>query len=142
MQSDKVVVYLHLVWTTWDRLPLIAPDKERALHDCIASVADKHRCRVIAIGGMPDHVHLLVRIPSTLQIGFLMQQLKGVSSRAANDELGFAETLKWRGSYAAFSVSRWDVPKIAAYINHQKQHHADGNTIEQLEESASEGASE
>lgn len=138
MQSDKVVVYLHLVWTTWDRLPLIPSDKERTLHDCIAAVADKHRCRVIAIGGMPDHVHLLLKMPSTLQLGFLMQQLKGVSSRAANDELAFSATLKWRGSYAAFSVSRWDVPKIAAYINNQKQHHARGSTIEALEVSGEE----
>jgi len=133
MQTDKLVVFLHLVWTTWDRLPLIEADQEVALHNCIASVAAKHGCQVIAIGGMPDHVHLLLKMPSTVTIGFLMQQLKGVSSHFANHQLDLAATLKWRGSYAAFSVSRWDVAKVAAYIAHQKEHHRQNDTIISLE---------
>jgi REP element-mobilizing transposase RayT len=106
MQRDKIVFFMHLVWTTWDRLPLIAPEKERALHDCIASVAHEQGCRVIAIYGMPDHVHLLLSMSSTVTLGFLIQQLKGISSHFANHNLDFGGEFKWCGSYAAFSVSR------------------------------------
>ena len=133
MQSDKVRIYLHLVWSTWDRLPLIAHEDEEKLHDCIAAIAVKQKCSVIAIGGMPDHVHLLLQFPATLNVGFLMQQLKGGSAHFANQEMELPAPLKWRGSYAAFSVSRWDVAKIAAYIRDQKVHHAQNGTIAQLE---------
>ena len=133
MQRDKVVLYVHLVWTTWDRLPLIPIDQERALYDCLAAIAVKNGCQVVAINGMEDHVHLLLALPSTIAVGFLAQQLKGGSSHFANNQMKLEATLKWRGSYAAFSVSRWDVPKVAAYIQRQKQHHSQNTIIAQLE---------
>jgi REP element-mobilizing transposase RayT len=133
MQRDKIVVFVHLVWTTWDRLPLIALEQERALHDCLASIAQRHGCQIVAINGMPDHVHLLLTLPATVNLSYLVQQLKGVSSHFANDQLGFDGAFKWRGSYAAFSVSRWDVDKVATYIKNQKEHHSNATQIEQLE---------
>ena len=129
MQRDKIVVTLHLVWTTRDRLPLIAPEWERALHDCLGAVAVKHGCRVIAINGMEDHVHLLLAPPPTVSISFLVQQLKGVSSHFVNTHTPCEGAFKWRGSFAAFSVSRWDVAKIATYIRRQKEHHAAGSIV-------------
>jgi REP element-mobilizing transposase RayT len=133
LQKDKGVVYLHLVWTTWDRLPLIEPEQENALFDCLANTATKHGCQIVAINGMADHVHFLLSIPPTQAVSSLVQQIKGVSSHFMNHQFPDSPTFKWRGSYAAFSISRWDVHKVAQYIRNQKAHHTDNSTIDQLE---------
>jgi len=136
MRANKIELYVHLVWATWDRLPLISPDMERALFRCIADVAQSLGCRVLAINGMPDHVHVLLRIPSTLPVSKLVQQLKGVSSHFVNDQLQLDYHFKWMGFYGAFSVSRWDVPRIMAYIAKQKEHHNMNDLMDELEDFA------
>ncbi|MEA3338300.1 MAG: IS200/IS605 family transposase [Chloroflexota bacterium] len=134
MRRDKAELYVHLVWATWDRSPLIQPEMERALYRCIGDVAHSLGCRVLAINGMPDHVHVLLRIPPTLSISKLVQQLKGVSSHFANNQLHLEYHFKWMGFYGAFSVSRWDVPKIMNYINNQKNHHGMDEIQAELED--------
>lgn len=133
MRHNKLALYVHFVWTTWDRLPLISQNIERDLHRHLHAQAERHGCKVLALGGMPDHVHLLLEVPPTQSLSFLVQQLKGVSAHFVNETLQAREPLKWRGSYAAFTVSRWDVRKIAGYIKAQKEHHGAGTTIEELE---------
>jgi REP element-mobilizing transposase RayT len=78
-RKSYIEVYLHLVWATKRRLPLIAPEIERRLHGCISAEARRLRCEVLAVGGMPDHVHLAVSMPTVLSPAKLMQQVKGVA---------------------------------------------------------------
>ncbi|MEA3334285.1 MAG: IS200/IS605 family transposase [Chloroflexota bacterium] len=135
MRRNKVELYVHLVWATWDRLPLIMPEMERALYRSIGDVAQSMGCRVLAINGISDHVHVLLRIPPTLSISKLVQQLKGVSSHFVNNRLHLEYRFKWMGYYGAFSVSRWDVSKIMGYINNQKTHHGIDDLLAELEDS-------
>ncbi len=123
MGRHALRIYLHIVWATWDRLPLITPDVERRLHRVIAGEAIKLGCTIIAINGMPDHVHLLVKFPATLSVAQLMKQVKGVSSYFANHVLQLSERFKWQRHYGVFAVSRWDLDKIINYIKKQKRHH-------------------
>ncbi|MCS6962944.1 IS200/IS605 family transposase [Thermoflexus sp.] len=133
MHRDTLAIYIHLIWATWDRLPLITPEIERPLHRVIASEAQKMGCTLLALNSVPDHLHLLVRIPSTVSIAKLVKQLKGVSSRFVNEVLKPDPPFKWQGFYGAFSVSRWDVERIVGYIRRQKEHHAVGTLIPELE---------
>jgi REP element-mobilizing transposase RayT len=73
-------IYLHLVWATWDRLPLIKPEYESELHLVLAAECVKLNVEVFAVGGLADHVHLLVRIPPTICASDLVKQIKGSSS--------------------------------------------------------------
>jgi REP element-mobilizing transposase RayT len=130
----KVSLYIHLVWHTWDNLPLITPTIERRLHRNLESIARKAGCTVLAINGNADHVHLLVILPTTLTIAQLMKQIKGVSARFVNNELDLQEVFKWQGGYGAFSVSRWDVQKITTYIQNQKEHHQTSDLWAELEQ--------
>ncbi len=123
MRRNKIVLFVHIVWNTWDRLPLIQPEFERRLHRYIAAVATEMRCEVIAIGGIEDHVHILLSVPSTVAIAQLVKRMKGASSHFVNHEILTNGGFKWQGTYSAFSVSRWDVPKIARYIQRQREHH-------------------
>jgi len=133
MPRDTLAIYVHLVWATWDRLPLITPEIERPLHRVIASEAQKMGCTLLALSSVPDHIHILVRIPSTVTVAELVKQLKGASSYFVNHILKPDQLFKWQGFYGAFSVSRWDVERIAAYIQRQKEHHEVGALIPELE---------
>ena len=64
MRRNKLSLSLHLVWATWDRLPMITPDVERRLYREIESEAITMRCIVLALNGMPDHVHVSMRAPT------------------------------------------------------------------------------
>ena len=123
MRHNKLSLFLHLVWATWDRLPVITPDIERRLYREIESEAIKMRC-IVLLNGTADHVHVIVIMPSTVPIADLAKQLKGASSHFVNEVLQPAMPFKWQGSYGAFTVSRWDVDSIVPYVRNQKQHHA------------------
>jgi REP element-mobilizing transposase RayT len=134
MRRNKLRLYLHLVWGTWDRLPLITAEIERPLYRCIQKEAQKQKCKVLALNGAADHVHLLVSFPTTITIANLVKQVKGVSSRFVDDELAPATPFKWQGFYGAFTVSRWDVDKVKNYIKRQKEHHAANDLWPEWEE--------
>ena len=139
MRQNKLALFLHLVWGTWDRLPLITPDIERQLLRNIESAARKLGCVVLAINGTEDHVHILVKIPATLTIANLLKQIKGISSHFVNETLQPPTKFKWQGHYGAFTVSRWDVSKIKTYIKRQKEHHRIGELVDEFEASFETG---
>lgn len=119
--------YYHFVWATWDRASLLTEDKEMHAHDLI-----RHQCRVLkanvlALNGMPDHVHLLVTLPTTLNIADFMKNVKGVSARTLNETYGTPTlSFKWQGGYNYDTIHVSHVPVIVRYIERQKHHHALG----------------
>ncbi|MEO7716024.1 MAG: IS200/IS605 family transposase [Capsulimonas sp.] len=121
---NTINVYLHLVWGTYLRYPLITADKEAALFRCIEAECARLGCEILATGGMPDHVHLAVTLPTPLSVAKLMQQVKGVSSAFARDQLFAGEFFGWQEGYGAFSFSHSQCSKIIDYIKNQKLHHA------------------
>jgi REP element-mobilizing transposase RayT len=125
MRKDFTKIYLHCVWNTWDRLPLLTPDLEPPILAAIATKCKELQVTVIALNAAVDHVHLLVQIPPTLSVSELMQQVKGASSHLANRLLQRASAFRWSGFYAVFSVSESDVDRVAEYIRHQKERHAE-----------------
>lgn len=134
MRRNKLEVYVHFVWGTWDRQPMISEKVERRLYRNIFSEAEKLGCKIIAINGVEDHIHILVKMPSTVTMAELMKQVKGVSSNFANEHLFKNRKFKWQGGYGAFSVSRWDVDKIVGYVKKQKTHHAEKTVWPEFEE--------
>lgn len=139
MRNNRRSVFIHLVWATWDRLPMITPAIERRLYRCVQSVAEDIGCTVLALNGIEDHTHLFVSIPSTIEIAHLMKQVKGVSSHFVSQTLRPPSPFKWQGGYGAFSVSRWDVEMIIGYIRRQKEHHGRAELRQELEEIAEGG---
>lgn len=122
-RQSKAEIYLHMVWATRLREPLVEPAIERAVHRCVEAEARDLGCVVLAINGMPDHVHMLVRIPTRISAAELAKQVKGVSSRFVNDQLPGHEGFRWQEGYGVFSVSRSHVKRVIAYIKGQKRHH-------------------
>jgi len=134
MRAPFTQLYLHIVWATWDRLPLITPEIERSIYACIRSKCAEHNCHVLALGGTSDHVHLLVRFPATIPVADLVKEIKGASSHLVTHQIAVGEFFKWQGDYGAFTVSKGLVPEVKAYIERQQQHHAEESLCPEWEE--------
>jgi REP element-mobilizing transposase RayT len=113
-----------MIWATWDRLPLIKETNEPRLYASIAVKCRDHNCEPLAIGGIEDHIHLLVRMHPTISVATLAKEVKGASSHLVTHEIEPSEFFKWQGSYRAFTIRKSDVDTIRRYIENQKQHHA------------------
>jgi putative transposase len=138
MHRNKLALFIHLVWATWDRQPIVSAEIERQVYRNIESEARGLGCTVVAINGMPDHVHLVVSLPTTVTIANLVKQVKGVSSHFVNETLKPGSDFKWQGRYGAFTVSRWHVEKIVNYVKGQKKHHHLNDLQNEWEETSEE----
>jgi putative transposase len=133
MREPFTQLYLHCVWATWDRLPLITPEIEEALYRAIIAKAHELKCEVITIGGMVDHVHVLTRFPATVAVATFVKEVKGSSSHLITHVVAPDQFFKWQGAYGAFTVSKSGVEAVTAYILRQKIHHAENALIEDWE---------
>ncbi|MCW3053506.1 MAG: transposase IS200-family protein, partial [Chthonomonadales bacterium] len=108
-------------------------DIELLLYDSLAGIAHRKGCDVLAVGGMENHVHLLLTLPATIRLCDLIRDLKAGTSHYISATLKPDSYFDWQNSYASISVSPSHRKMIIAYIRNQKQHHADGTTQELLE---------
>jgi REP element-mobilizing transposase RayT len=125
-------VYVHFVWATWDRHPLLTEHVRPRVYNCIRGECARMKAEVVAIGGVEDHVHVLVRVPATISLSMIVKQLKGVSSHMVNHTTE-GTTFKWQGGYGAFSVSRRLLPRARDYVLHQEERHRRGNLVRSFE---------
>jgi putative transposase len=139
MGNKKFSLYIHLVWATWNREMWISQSIERRIYRNIVDQVHHLGCQTLAINGMPDHIHLLIKYSTTVTLAKLMKQAKGVSSRFINDKSLVEDHFKWKIGYGAFTVSRWDICKIISYVNNQKQHHQIDSLISDLEKASNMG---
>jgi putative transposase len=117
-------LYIHLIWTTRDRQPLIGRDIAPFLCRFLRAMARKDRAHILEIGMVQTHVHLLVRIHPTVAVSSLVKQLKGASSAVATQEgLGMNGRLYWSKGYSVDTVSRRNLDSVRAYLRSQPIHH-------------------
>lgn len=114
---------LHCVFNTKERRPLITPDLQNRLYPYIGGIARENKMKLMAIGGVADHIHLLVSLPSTLSIAKAMQLVKGGSSKGIHDSFAEHRLFEWQEGYAAFPIGIGDVNRTVDYINNQAEHH-------------------
>jgi len=90
-------------------------------------------CTPLAIGGIEDHVHLLVRLSPRIAVAQLVGQIKGASSHAAKHAIRPDHFFKWQGSFGAFTIGLRSIDQVCGYIQNQKKHHAERTVINALE---------
>lgn len=125
-------MHAHLVWATWDRLPLLTKERQAILYRCIKEECAAMGAEVLAIGGIEDHIHVLVSLPQTTALSALVKQIKGSSSHLAN-KIAPSEFFKWQGAYAAYAVEKANLRRIQNYIERQEEHHRNGTVCNDLE---------
>ncbi len=113
----------HVVFSTKDRWPYLEPSVRERLYQYMVTVCEELGCPVIKIGGVEDHVHLLIALSRTMTISEFVQKLKAKSSRWVKQFGGNFEKFAWQCGYGAFSVSQSQMPKVVDYIANQEEHH-------------------
>lgn len=89
---------------------------------------------MIAIDGMPDHIHMLFGFRPTQSLSDLMSMVKGDSSEWINNQQYLQSRFSWQGGYGGFSYSRSQVPTVASYIHNQVEHHRKKSFLEEYKE--------
>ena len=124
MGHSRMEYYLHLVWSTYQREPLLVGDTEALIYTCLRVELRQLKCNVLALGGIADHVHLAVEPPGMLGPSYIAKQIKGASSRFANDK---GIVFKWQAGCGGFSLSRPHLKAVIPYVQNQQKRHADGD---------------
>ncbi len=116
-------VILHFVFSTKRRVAYITPEIQTRLYDYIGGIVRAEKGTLYAIGGMPDHVHLLLRWRTDASIADLMRTVKARSSRWVHQTFADAAAFAWQEGYGVFSVSKSAEPDVKNYIENQVEHH-------------------
>ncbi|WP_353929908.1 IS200/IS605 family transposase [Okeanomitos corallinicola TIOX110] len=127
-------LYYHIVWATKQRQPLISSDIEDKLYGYLIGKANYLGCIVHAIGGIEDHIHLVVSIPPKLSVAEFVKTLKGSSTYHYNHYLDITKKFAWQEGYGVFSLGGKQLQEAVDYVNNQKIHHQNKTTILFLEQ--------
>jgi putative transposase len=115
--------YHHCVFSTKERRPLITPTLRDRLWPFLGGIARQHKMKAIEIGGVADHVHILLSLPATMPIAKAMQLIKGGSSKWVHETFPEHRNFEWQEKYGSFGVSVSQLDKIIEYIKGQERHH-------------------
>ncbi len=111
---------IHVVFSTKNRSKSISKEFQSRMWAYVAGISKNHEIFVHAVGGMEDHIHLLIQIPPALSVAKAVLAIKSNASRWANEQ---GKEFAWQQGYAAFSVSSSNVPAVIRYIQNQESHH-------------------
>jgi REP element-mobilizing transposase RayT len=125
---------IHCVFATKNREPFIVPGFRERLHAYIGGIAQKHRFCALAVGGIEDHVHVLLSLPATVSVSKAVQLIKGGSSHWVHETFPERMYFQWQEGYGAFSLGISHLPKTRTYIERQKEHHQTVDYQQELRE--------
>ncbi|WP_343849235.1 IS200/IS605 family transposase [Algoriphagus jejuensis] len=123
MANTYTQIHIQAVVATKFRKAQIDPIWEKRLYEYLIGIFHACQHKVLAINGMPDHLHVLFGFRPTQSLSDLMQQVKASSSKWINEERLTPFKFAWQEGYGAFSYTKSDVPKVIRYIENQKVHH-------------------
>lgn len=114
---------IHLVFSTKDRTPLLAPDIRPQLHAYLATIARHGDGECYRVGGVADHIHLALRLSRTVALADLVSELKTSSSKWLKEQSPILTKFSWQRGYGAFSIGPKDMEAVISYIDGQEEHH-------------------
>jgi len=116
-------IYIHVVFAVKGRNNLISIKWKDELYKYITGIISNEGQKLIALNGMPDHVHILIGLKPTIALSNLVRDIKANSSKFINEKQWIAGKFRWQSGFGAFSYSHSQVPVIAKYIEDQEEHH-------------------
>jgi putative transposase len=123
MPSSYLSLHYHFIFSTKGRSPTIHPSMAQRLYDYIGGIVREIGGTLLAAGGMPDHVHLLCRLPATKSLADVLRDIKASSSKWIHDEFPALREFAWQTGYGAFTVSLSGLKDVKQYIADQEEHH-------------------
>jgi len=114
---------VHVVFSTKHRAALLGEPLRERLYEYIGGILRKEGDALLEIGGMPDHVHLLVRLKADRSVAAMARDIKASSSKWVHQTFSECQSFAWQTGYGAFSVSESQVATVRRYIQGQAEHH-------------------
>ena len=122
MSSTHLSLHYHLIFGTKNQEPLISSAWRDRLHAYLGGVIRTLDGVPEAVGGVADHVHLLVGLRATHTLADVLREIKSVSSAWVHEDVGVS-SFAWQEGYGGFTVSASQLEKVRAYIQRQEEHH-------------------
>ena len=123
MANTFTSLHYHIIFSTKHREPWIARDQEERLWAYLGGIARENRLKPLVIGGMDDHIHVLLGMPPTVTVSEALKRIKGGSSGWAKETLPGCRGFGWQDGYAGFAVSKSQLGEVEDYIHQQREHH-------------------
>lgn len=114
---------VHFVWSTAKREPLIRKSWQDEMYAYVGGILSNKKAKLLAAGGLADHVHILASLPATLSLSEAAGAMKANSSRWIHENAPQCKSFDWQDGYAAFTVSKSVEPSVTAYIQNQEEAH-------------------
>ena len=123
MGQSLVKNYIHIVFGTKHRQPIILPQYEYELHSYLGGVCKNLDCQPIKVGGYTDHIHILCMLSKKIALMKLLEEVKSHSSKWMKTKDELLKNFYWQDGYGAFSVNPSEIDTVIAYIANQHEHH-------------------
>ncbi len=123
MANTFTSLHYHVIFSTKNRELLIHQDIEQRVWSYLGGIARENDMKALLVGGIENHLHLLLGIPAALSVSKALQLIKGGSSGWMKENLPGMGSFAWQDGYAAFTVSKSQVPEVEEYIRGQREHH-------------------
>ena len=123
MAQSLSKIYLHIIFSTKNRLKIIKPEIERELYTYIAGILKNLDCSAIQIGGTSDHIHILNTLSRSITISDMVGLIKKDTSKWIKKKGQKFNKFYWQNGYGVFSVGQSKLNTLKSYIANQKEHH-------------------
>jgi putative transposase len=124
MTHSYRIHFFHFIWSTKERRSLISSVVKSRLYSYIGAIIRDNSGKLLQIGGMPDHVHLLIELPSLDKFSHFVRNIKASSSLWIHKNFSDLQDFAWQEGYGSFSVSYSALKSVQKYIQDQERHHA------------------
>jgi putative transposase len=121
--STFVSNLVHFVWGTANREPLLRKTWRDRLYGYIGGVLANKKAKLLAAGGIEDHIHVFASLPATISLSQAASAMKANSSRWIHENIPQCKGFDWQPGYGAFSVSKSGEGRVTAYVKNQEEHH-------------------
>ena len=122
MPSTHLSLHYHLVFSTKNRIPLIKKDWRDRLHSYMGGIVNGINGVPLAIGGIEDHVHLLIGLRATHRLDYVLRDIKRDSSSWVHNVIG-RNQFEWQSGYLGITVSPSQIERVRRYVLNQEMHH-------------------
>ena len=133
MSAYTQITYQVVFRTKWSKRALLK-EKREFLYNYIAGVIRNKKCFCYAVGGVEDHIHIVLSLHPTVALADLIKDIKLSSGKLIKDNFMFPEFQGWANKYSAFTYTVESRENLVAYLENQEQHHSKKTYAEELRE--------
>ena len=134
MPQSLANIYIHLIFSTKNRIPFLTDEVRPDLHRYLATVGKTADCPVLIVNSVEDHIHILHRLSRTMTMAKAVETFKSSTSKWLKTQSADLDKFSWQGGYGAFSVSESSIESVTAYIQNQREHHRTKSFKEEFRE--------